>query len=231
MGKNYFEFKRFVVHQERAAMKVGTDGTLLGAWAEGGSRVLDIGTGTGLIALMIAQRYTDALIDAIDIDEDACWQATENVKVSPFSGRITVHHSSIQHFADICVLRYDAIICNPPFFEKALKNPDERRTKARHTESMEYSDLFSAVARLLERENGVFSAIVPSDCRRRFDEEAVYVGLFPRQVLAVKTKSDKPPKRFLLSYSFNVRSNVESQSLLIGDKEYERLVEDFYLDK
>lgn len=231
MGKNYFEFKHFVVHQERAAMKVGTDGTLLGAWAEGGNHVLDIGTGTGLIALMIGQRYPEAQIDAIDIDKDACWQATENVKASPYCGRITVHHSSIQHFADISAQRYDAIICNPPFFERALKNPDKRKTIARHTDSMEYGELFSAVARLLEKENGIFSVIIPTDCRSRFDEEAVYVGLFSRHVLSVKTKYNKPPKRYLLSYSFNVQTSIESQSLILGDEKYKHLVDDFYLHK
>ena len=134
MANGYFQFKQFTVRQQHCAMKVGTDGTLLGAWAKasaGPCRVLDVGTGTGLIALMMAQRYPEALAVAIDIDEKAVFQAQENVTASPFADRIQVLEADVQTFADS--EKFDSIVCNPPFFEDSLVCPDPQRTEARHT--------------------------------------------------------------------------------------------------
>ena len=122
MSNNVFKFKQFSVHHDQCAMKVGTDGVLLGAWSRGGKRLLDIGTGTGLIAMMMAQRFSEAEIVAIDIDEAACLQAKENVANSPFATRVRVVHTSLQQFdGENC---FDCIVSNPPFFVNSLPNPD-----------------------------------------------------------------------------------------------------------
>ena len=138
--KDCFTFKQFVVKHDMCAMKVGTDGVLLGSWADGGDRILDIGTGTGLIALMMAQRFDGAHIDCIDIDPKACQQARGNVADSRFSSRINVYHSDVSSFEP--PQQYDSIVCNPPFFSESLKCPDEQRSMARHTDSLLPQDLF-----------------------------------------------------------------------------------------
>ena len=129
MSTPFFRFQQFIVHHDRCAMKVGTDGVLLGAWARGGARILDVGTGTGLIALMMAQRYEQATVDAVEIDTEACQQAIDNVAESPFTNRINVICDAVQHFSmeSERLKAYDAIVSNPPFFENALKNPDKGR--------------------------------------------------------------------------------------------------------
>ena len=159
MGSDSFRFRQFELRQDRCAMKVGTDGTLLGAWAlmpgEASGRVLDIGTGTGLIALMMAQRYPEAEVTAIDIDAGAVSQARENVAASPFARRVTVMEMALQQMgetspvADQPSSRYDAIVCNPPFFVNSLVCPDARRTAARHASSLPLTDLAAAASVLL----------------------------------------------------------------------------------
>ena len=134
-----FRFKQFTIHQERCAMKVGTDGVLLGAWAEGGKAILDIGTGTGLIACMMAQRFPDATVQAIEIDEAACQQARENVTASPFLDRIFITNTSLQEFVSELPQhqqQYDCIVCNPPYFVNSMKAPDSQRSIARHTDTL-----------------------------------------------------------------------------------------------
>lgn len=196
MSNNYFQFKRFVVRQERCAMKVGTDGTLLGAWARGGQRVLDIGTGTGLIALMMAQRCPKALVTAVDIDADAVRQARENVAESPFAERITVVEGDIiSHFSP----HFDAIVCNPPYFNDSLTCPDEQRTTARHTTTLTYRELMAAVARLLS-DDGEFSVVIPFDCKARLEAEAALVGLSKTRECSIRTTPRKAPRRFLLAF-------------------------------
>ena len=131
-----FAFKKFVIHQDHCAMKVGTDGVLLGSWANGGKRILDIGTGTGLIALMMAQRYTDAIIDAVEIDHDAALQAYENVSNTEFANRIKIVETAIQHHSTQD--KYNAIVSNPPFFIDSLLNPNAQRSTARHACTLKY---------------------------------------------------------------------------------------------
>ena len=134
MGNSVFIFKEFAVKQDACAMKVGTDGVLLGAWARGGSRVLDIGTGTGLIALMMAQRFPEAEIEAIDIAEAACLQAKENVANSVFARRVRVVRAALQQY--VGPKSFDCIVSNPPFFVDSLHNPDALRSMARHTSTL-----------------------------------------------------------------------------------------------
>lgn len=226
-------------------MKVGTDGTLLGAWANGGLRVLDIGTGTGLIALMMAQRFPEAHVTAIDIDQGACLQAHENVAASPFASRISVVHASLQHFCDetlhlsenqpndVCC-QFDSIVCNPPYFVNSLKAPDEQRSMARHADTLPHTQLFSAVSQLLADE-GEFSAIVPFDCRAAFESEAFLHGLFQLRICAVRTTPHKPPRRYLLAFRKSAVARIEQTVGIIEDAPcqksawYRQLTDSFYL--
>ena len=169
MANDFFKFRQFTISQQRCAMKVGTDGTLLGAWARTScqgdsekSRILDIGTGTGLIALMMAQRYPNAVIKAIDIDENAVCQARENVSVSPFSTRIEVIQADIALFESD--ESFDAIVCNPPYFTAAnsMESPDFQRRIARQTHSLDFKMLVNSVKRLLASK-GLFSVVIPTD--------------------------------------------------------------------
>ena len=194
-----FQFKQFTICQDLCAMKVGTDGVLLGAWANGGKRILDAGTGTGIIALMMAQRYPNAVVTAIDIDEGAVKQAQQNVVQSPFSQQITVLHNTLQEHQG----EYDAIISNPPFFIDSL------------------------AWRLLSDE-GELSVVVPFDYRKRMEDEAIFVGFFPSKVCAVKTTERKPAKRYLLSFKKHP-CRCEQEQLTIGSEMYQELTKEFYL--
>lgn len=204
-------------------MKVGTDGVLLGAWAHGGARILDAGTGTGVIALMMAQRFPDALVTAIDIDEGAVRQSQANVLQSPFSERVTILGESLQQHDG----QYDSIVSNPPFFADSLKAPDAQRTMARHTTTLTYQELMQAAWRLLADE-GELSVVVPFDYRQRMEDEAIFVGFFPSRICAVKTTEKKAPKRYLLAFKKHP-CPCEKEELTIGSEAYRQLTQDFYL--
>ena len=150
MSNPFFQFKQFTIRHDKCAMKVGTDGVLLGAWAgtESCNRILDIGTGTGLIALMLAQR-SKAAIDAIDIEADACLQAQENAESSLFAGRINVFHSDLVDFAQASTHLYGLIVSNPPYFVDSLKCPNLQRNTARHTDTLTLEDLLQYSRKLL----------------------------------------------------------------------------------
>ncbi len=231
-----FRFRQFSVRHDRCAMKVGTDGVLLGAWAPGGRSILDIGTGTGLIALMMAQRFPEAHVTGIDIDGDAALQARENAADSPFGPRIEVAHSSLAGFVAAASppLSFDSIVCNPPFFLHSLKNPDARRSVARHADSLPFADLFRGVAALLAP-SGVFSAIVPAEVFEAFTAEASIAGLFVSRLTRVRTTPRKPPKRSLVAFS-RLRPDtlveeecVMSQSDGSRSEWYRGLTTEFYL--
>lgn len=233
-----FRFKQFEISQDQCAMKVGTDGVLLGAWASGGKRVLDIGTGTGLIALMMAQRFAEAEVVGIDIDRDACEQAANNVSISPFSDRIEILNCKLQEF---CVgqelgedKKFDAIVSNPPFFVNSQKNPDAKRSLARHTDSLSFRDLFLGVKRLLS-DDGVFSAVIPTDLQEEFSAEAYMLGFYMVRRCDVKTVERKTPKRSLLAFAkHRVGSMDYRMECMMGSDGnrspwYVKLTEDFYL--
>jgi tRNA1Val (adenine37-N6)-methyltransferase len=222
-----FQFKQFKIEQDECAMKVGTDGVLLGAWARGGARLLDVGTGTGIIALMLAQRYPDAHVVGIDIDEGAVRQATANVLASPFSSRIRLEQARVQDMDASYAGCFDAVVSNPPFFIDSLQAPDRQRNVARHTETLTYADLMKAAHRLLN-DDGELSVIVPFDYRRRMDDEAIFQGFFPSRVCAVKTTPTKPVRRYLLAYK-KQPCPCEQTELVIGDEQYLSLTGDFYL--
>lgn len=233
MGSSMFTFKKFTVCQEQCAMKVGTDGVLLGAWANGGKEILDIGTGTGLIALMMAQRFTGAHIDAVEIDHDAAEQAKQNVEASPFADRIQVMQTPIQRYPTI--RKYASIVSNPPFFVDALLAPDARRTTARHSTALTYSDLFTAVKSLLSSD-GEFSAIIPAECLTAFTSQAYLAGLSMTRRCAVRTTPRKVPKRYLLAFmhanaSHDMEITEECIQYADGSRTdwYTRLTADFYI--
>jgi len=234
MAKGHFEFKQFTIHQECCAMKVGTDGTLLGAWTSapaGVRRILDIGTGTGLIALMMAQRFPEAEVIGIDIDSEAVTQATTNVVASPFSNRVRIILANI---ADFSVEPFDAIVCNPPFFVDSLTCPDPSRTIARHTGSLTYKTLMQSVKRLL-KDDGLFSVVVPVDYRSQLLSEAALAGLILSKECAIKTTPKKTPKRCLMEFRKQpvtlVVSTIETLEINPGQRSdwYHQLTKDFYL--
>lgn len=227
-----FRFKQFEIEQDRCAMKVGTDGVLLGAWAQGGCRILDIGSGTGLISLMMAQRFPEAEVMGIDMDAGACGQARENVMASPFRDRVEIVCCRLQDFGAIGV--FDAIVSNPPFFVDSLKNPDSKRTMARHTDSLPFRDLFAGVKRLLSDE-GVFSAIVPVEVVEQFVAESCMLGFYLIRKCGVKTVERKQPKRFMLSFAKHRISPYEEYVETMMDSQgnrsewYRKITEEFYL--
>lgn len=255
-----FRFKQFEIEQDRCAMKVGTDGVLLGAWAQGGRRILDIGSGTGLISLMMAQRFPEAEVVGIDMDADACGQARENVMASPFRDRVEIECCRLQDFGGASETAeasgtaeglkadgtsetaaglkaagvFDAIVSNPPFFVDSLKNPDSKRTMARHTDCLPFRDLFAGVKRLLSDE-GVFSAIVPAEVVEQFVAESCILGFYLIRKCGVKTVERKQPKRFMLSFAKHRISPYEEHVETMMDSQgnrsewYKKITEEFYL--
>lgn len=204
-------------------MKVGTDGTLLGAWAKGGEQLLDVGTGTGLIAMMMAQRFPQAVVWGIDIDERAVTQARQNVAESVFADRISVVQ---RDFAEVQG-EFDCLVSNPPYFVDSLSCPDAQRSMARHADSLTYTSLMRHGWRLLS-DNGEFSLIIPFDCKARLESEAALAGFFKVRECAVRTTPTKPPRRYLLAFRKHPVP-LECTELIIGSEAYHELTKDFYL--
>jgi tRNA1Val (adenine37-N6)-methyltransferase len=231
-SNSYFQFKQFVVNQEDCAMKVGTDGVLLGAWfdyKENGS-VLDIGTGTGLIALMAAQRGADSVV-AVEIDEKAARQAAENVASSKWKDIVTVVHSDIACFSDD--KRFDAVVCNPPFFRDSLRSPDFVRSQARHNDTLSYEKL-AEMANSLLSDSGLFSLVLPYDMADTFISVAAKNGLYLCKRTNVVTRKGNLPKRVLLSLCKQVKVCVTDELVMFDElnnetSEYISIVRDFYL--
>lgn len=227
-----FQFKRFGISQDRCAMKVGTDGVLLGAWAEGGSRILDVGSGTGLISLMMAQRFPLAQVIGIDMDGEACSQASENVASSPFAKQVSISQSRLQDFTTDEV--FDSIVSNPPFFVNSMKNPDNKRSMARHADTLPFRDLWNGVKRLLSEE-GCFSVILPSEVVEEFVSEGCMSGFYLVRRCAVKTVERKAPKRFLLAFSRHRNKEMEDAVEVMLDASgkrsdwYVKLTDEFYI--
>lgn len=216
-------------------MKVGTDGTLLGAWVDISSckRILDIGTGTGLIALMIAQRNKDAIIDAIDIDLDACTQASENVNNSLFSKQIIIHHASFQSFTKTIKASYDLIVSNPPYFTDSLKSPEKKRNLARHNDALTLSELINFSSTLLST-HGRIALILPYHERDKLLHYAALNRLYcVRQTNVIPTAGGQP-KRLLTELSPQNSHSIPEDLTLEQTRnqrteEYQILTKDFYL--
>ena len=234
MRHDSFKFRQFTIHQDRCAMKVGTDGTLLGAWAsapDGACRILDIGTGTGLIALMMAQRFPEASVIGIDIDSEAVLQASENANSSPFSSRVSFQQMDVNEFESA---PFDAIVSNPPYFMSSLECPDMKRTMARHTSSLSYSELMKAAYRLLN-DTGCFSLIIPSEFSKQIVSEAFLNGFNMSRKYDIKTTPKKLPKRCLLEFIKCPVNQLDIKNYSILDENAERsewyhnLVKYFYI--
>lgn len=217
-------------------MKVGTDGVLLGAWADAGNarEIMDVGTGTGLIALMMAQR-TDAEITAIEIEENSFNEACFNFGQSPWANRIHPSHQSFQEFCATSGEKFGLIISNPPFFENASKAVGLHRSNARHTDLLPYEDLIAGSAGLLAGNGGRLAVIIPAEISGRFILLAQAAGLFVSRLTKVRPKPGLPFHRFLIEFSKQKIVPAENE-LTIGNEgqynfndEYKNLTKDFYL--
>ncbi|MCF8321286.1 MAG: methyltransferase [Flavobacterium sp.] len=232
-----FQFKHFSVIQDQTAMKIGTDGVLLGAWTpidNNPKSVLDIGTGTGIIALMLAQRSEAEQIDALEIDESAYEQAVENFENSPWGDRLFCFHAGLDEFVDDPEDEYDLIVSNPPFFSEDYRSANEQRDLARFQEAMPFEEIVEA-ADLLLSENGIFSVIIPFNEEVRFIELCAEVELFPIKITRVKGTKNTKIVRSLLAFKRYELSVLTADELVIEisrheyTPEYISLTKDFYL--
>jgi len=232
-----FKFKQFSIEQDRCAMKIGTDGVLLGAWSpipDNAFSVLDIGAGTGIIALMIAQRSFAEQIDALEIDEEAYEQAVENFENSPWSDRLFCFHAGLDEFVEEPEDEYDLIVSNPPFYTDDYKTENQQRDLARFADALPFEELIEAAALLLS-ENGIFSVIIPFKEEEKFMALAKELDLFPIKITRVKGTPTSEIKRSLLAFNrkevkdFPVDELVIETSRHIYTEEYIALTKDFYL--
>jgi tRNA1Val (adenine37-N6)-methyltransferase len=232
-----FQFKQFSVKQDRCAMKIGTDGVLLGAWApieNNPFSVLDIGAGTGIISLMIAQRSNAEQIDALEIDGEAYEQGVENFENSPWSDRLFCFHAGLDEFMDEPEDEYDLIVSNPPFYTEDYQSGNEQRDLARFADALPFEDLVEATDLLLS-ENGIFAVIIPYKEEEKFIALAKDFDLFPTKITRVKGAPTAEIKRSLLAFSRNSIENFPIDELVIETsrhiytEEYISLTKDFYL--
>ncbi len=236
MSNQQFKFKQFTINQDKCAMKIGTDGVLLGAWASidnNPNSVLDIGAGTGVISLMLAQRSSSEIIDAIEIDDNAYEQCVDNFENSPWSDRLFCYHTSLEEFANEADEKYDLIISNPPFYSDDFKSQNKQRDLARFSEAMPFEHLIESVSKLLS-DDGRFSVVIPFKEEEKFIALASDVNLFPNPILRVKGNSTSTIKRSLIEFSFK-EQKVKTEELTIETsrhqytQDYINLTKDFYL--
>jgi len=232
---NPFKFKQFTVLQDRCAMKVGTDGVLLGAWCKinQANSVLDIGAGTGVIALMIAQRSIAETIDALEIDTEAFEQCVDNFETSLWGDRLFCYHASFEEFVDETEEQYDFIVSNPPFYSSSYKSKTAQRDMARFQDALPFETLIKGVSKLLSPK-GTFATIIPFSEEYNFIKLAKTFNLIPFRKTCVKGTPSSEIKRTLLQFSFQ-NETLEYNELVIEisrhnyTKEYRELVKDFYL--
>ncbi len=232
MSNSFFQFKQFSIFHDKCAMKVGTDGVLLGSWVNciNNDNILDVGSGSGLISLMLAQR-SKALICAIDIDDDAFEQTLFNAANSPFSNRIEVIHSSLQCFSP--EKTFDLIVSNPPYFINSLKSPGQSRSTARHDDNLPLAVFFEKSQDLLTK-GGRIAVILPFDLLEYSDGITSDIGLHKIRETLVRSLPDSPPKRVLLEYSRQQLPPEKNEMYIelsrhVYSDEYITLTKDFYL--
>ncbi|MBD2811783.1 methyltransferase [Xenorhabdus sp. Vera] len=240
-----FTFKQFFVGHDKCAMKVGTDGVLLGAWAPvyNRKRCLDIGCGSGLISLMIAQRTKEnTVIDAVELDALAAMQAADNVQQSPWPSRIKVHQQDINDFTQQNVqqnelrkssTQYDLIVSNPPYFEPAIACRNEARNQARYTESLTHQGLLACVRKLISS-TGLFCVVLPYDIGECFEKMASELGWFTHHRVNIRDRQNKPLHRLLLGLSLQQQETELSELTIRAldgtySDEFRQLITDFYL--
>ncbi|ARV12189.1 tRNA (adenine-N(6)-)-methyltransferase [Gilvibacter sp. SZ-19] len=231
-----FKFKQFTVAQDRAAMKIGTDGVLLGAWTQidhEADSILDIGAGTGIIALQMAQRSAAMTIDAIEIDDAAYEQCTENFEAAPWADRLFCYHAGLLEFTQEIDDQYDLIVSNPPFFTADYKSGDEQRDQARFADALPFDHLVICAAKLLA-DKGSFAVVIPFNAADEFVALAAQVGLNLYRRCDVQGRPETPAKRSLLQFT-KLQKSLEQTSLIIETErhqyteQYIDLVKDFYL--
>lgn len=236
MGRNnYFQFKQFRIHQEKTAMKVNTDGVLLGAWTnvDGAKTVLDIGAGTGIISLMIAQR-SGANITGIEIEKNAAEEAVQNVKNSKWCDRVSIQHISFQDFAANTQHKFDLIVSNPPFFSNSVRNINPHLSVARHNHLLPFEDIIEGAKKLFS-ETGKLSLILPFDSANGFIEKARKENLFLCRLTEVKPFPDKKPNRCLMEFGSETLVLQKTQMPVFDETgkdysdEFKLLARDFYL--
>lgn len=237
MGRNnYFQFKQFRVVQQHSAMKVGMDGVLIGAWADvsGAHRILDIGAGTGLIALMMAQRCPEAIIDAIDIDLEACTESKFNAEQSKWADRINVSCSSLKEFVKTTDQKFDLIVSNPPYFSNGIKAPHLSRSAARHADSLPLGELMAGLMQLLVK-GAKAALILPAESLSEVKRLAEMNQLFLSRLCLVKPNPVKPAFRIMVELT-NEPCTLKEEELMIEydthfdyTPEYRKLTRDFYL--
>lgn len=201
-------------------MKVGTDSDLLGTLGEGGHRILDIGTGTGVLSLMMAQRYPEAKITAVEIDDNAVLDAQRNFAESKFADRIVLHHTSFQDFLKERVL-FDSVICNPPYFDKSLECPDLGRSRARHSSSLPFDVLARGAYNLLE-DGGVFSVCIPPEVLDAFNAECAYAGFALKDCFQIKSLPHKGPKRYVLVHQKGLKQPTRTYTYCMRNEDHSR---------
>ena len=231
-----FKFKQFTVNQDQCAMKIGTDSVLLGAWTSLKNNpfsILDIGAGTGILSLMLAQRSNAELIDAIEIDDNAYEQCVDNFEQSPWGDRLFCYHASLEEFTEEIEDKYELIVSNPPFYSEDYKTENNQRDLARFADAMPFEHLIESVSKLLS-EHGIFTVIIPFKEEVNFIDLASKANLFPNKILHVKGNPTSNIKRSLLVFSFR-ESDIKKSELIIETarhqytQDYINLTKDFYL--
>lgn len=232
-----FKFKQFTINQDQCAMKIGTDGVLLGAWTSVKSNpfsILDIGSGTGVLSLMLAQRCHAQLIDAIEIDDSAYEQCVDNFEQSPWGDRLFCYHASLEEFVDDIEDKYDVIISNPPFYSEDYKTNNAQRDLARFSDAMPFDHLIDSASKLLSK-NGAFSVVIPFKEEASFIQLASKVNLYLNRVLHVRGNPTSGIKRSLLEFSFR-EIDITTNELIIEierhqyTQDYISLTKNFYLN-
>jgi len=231
-----FQFKEFSVNQDRCAMKIGTDSVLLGAWANldfNPFSILDIGAGTGVLSLMMAQRSPAEVIDAIEIDDNAYEQCVDNFETSPWGDRLFCYHAALQEFTEEIEDKYDLIISNPPFYSEDYKTEDKQRDLARFQDAMPFEHLIEAVAKLLSKA-GKFAVVIPYSEEEKLISLASKSNLFANNILHIQGNATSNIKRSLIEFSFR-ESEILTKKLIIETsrhqytEDYINLTQDFYL--
>jgi tRNA1Val (adenine37-N6)-methyltransferase len=238
MPNDYFQFKQFTIHQDKCAMKVCTDACLFGAWIAQSPqltahKILDIGTGTGLLSLILAQNLSNAIIDAVEIDEAAAQQAKENFEASPWKERLTVYTESIQYVNLSTNHLYDIIISNPPFYKNDLKSDNEKRNLALHSAELSLEELVTAVNKFL-KDDGSFFVLLPYHRIKYFEESAIEQNLFIKEKIFIKQTPKHNYFRSILWLTKNPAITTQSEITIMNNenqytKEFGELLKDYYL--
>lgn len=236
MANSFFEFKQFTIQQDSCAMKIGTDAVLLGAWSSfdkenGNCRILDIGTGTGILAIMAAQKNPTATVDAVEIDHEAFLQAKGNIGNSPWKDNIHITKCDISDFST--TQKYDYIVSNPPYFEKSLKSPDAQRSVARHTDTLSFDKLASSIKRLLNDEGKAY-IILPAEAEDSMCSAAINHNLYLSHKANIITKDGQKAKRVIIVLRHNTSTYTEENITVRNSdgsytEQYVKMTADFYV--